>query len=165
MHARAFADRGGAVATGVIALVVGLALGLFAMPAQSQGPGGGGGGIGSAPVTIVDSDNRDQGAAVDETGALKVGVGSVEIDNFPVEQDVNVTNSRSDAVPVNLDVPAGRVTVNSFTLKAAPGEGDEFIAGQGFQPLTMFYASVTGATQGELVVFQDMKYLIIKCEV
>jgi hypothetical protein len=152
MHARAFADRGGVVVTGVIALVVGLVLGLLAVPAQSQGQGSRGG---SAPVTIVDSDNPDQGAAVDETGALKVGVGSVEIDNFPEDQNVHVTNNRSDAVPVSLAVPASEVTVNSFRLTAAPGERDEFTAEDSFQPVTMFYTSVTGTTQGELVVFED----------
>ena len=152
MHARVFANREGAVVTGVIALVVGLILGLLAMPAESQSQGGGGG---SAPVTIVDGDNADQRAAVDDTGALKVGVGSVEIDNFPEEQDVHVTNNRSDAVPVSLAVPASEVTVNSFTLTAAPGERDEFTADTSFQPVTMFYTSVTGATQGELVVFED----------
>lgn len=154
MHARAFADRGGAIATGVIALVVGLALGLFAMPAESQAPDGGANNR-TAPVTVVDNDNPDQSAAVDETGALKVDVGSVEIDNFPEQQDVIVTNGRSDAVPVDLNVPASEVTVNSFTLKAAPGESDRFVAGEGFQGLTMFYTSVTGATQGEFIAFLD----------
>lgn len=136
--------------TGAIALVVGLVLGLLAMPAESQNKGSG-----AAPVTIVDSDNPDQRAVVDDTGALRVGVGSVEVDNFPEDQDVHVTNSRSDAVPVSLAVPASEVTVNSFTLTAAPGERDEFLAEDSFQPVTMFYTSVTGATQGELVVFED----------
>lgn len=154
MPSRVFADRGVAVATGVVALVVGLTLGLLAMPAESQVPGGGADKR-TAPVVVVDDDNPDQSAAVNETGALKVDVDSVEIDNFPEQQDVNVTNSRSDAVPVDLNVPAGEVTVNSFTLRAAPGERDEFVAGEGFQSLTMFYTSVTGATGGEFIAFRD----------
>lgn len=156
-------NHGTAVVAGVVALVVGLIIGLLAGPAESQS-----GSKGTAPVTVVDSDNPDQGAAVDETGAVKVSgdvqvsgqvdVGSVEVDNFPETQDVRFTNGRRDPVSVSLDAPASEVTVNSFTLSAAPGESDEFIGGEGFQGLTMFYTSVTGARNGESVVFLDNRF-------
>lgn len=149
MNARMVSQRGTIVLTVLAALIVGLVLGL-AVPAQSQAKG-------AAPVTVVDGDNPDHVAAVDDTGALKVSgevdVGAVEVGNLPETQDVLVTNGRADAVPVSLDVAPGAVTVNSFSLTAEPGETDEFV--EFFQAINMFFASVTGATDGELIVFLD----------
>lgn len=147
MHARVLLQRGPIVLTVLAALVVGLVLAL-AVPAQSQSQS-----KGAAPVNVVDGDNPGLTAAVDETGALKVNVGAVDVGNLPETQDVKVTNGRADAVPVSLDAPAGEVTVNSFDLSAAPGETDEFV--EFFQGMRMFFASVTGATDGEFVQFLD----------
>jgi hypothetical protein len=79
--------------------------------------------------------------------------GQVEVTNFPETQDVTVTNSHSNPVPVELR-DRRRVTVNSFDLHVAAGETEVFDPFGGFFPLDAFFISVTGADRDSFIDFR-----------